>query len=279
MKTKRIITALALAALSLTTFAQAPQQRPQMSEEQRMEMKAVREKYSPEIEKLKNDIAVKQAKQKSLLSSKEIDEKAVYANIDAMGALKADLQKKEIAMRSEMKKINPNAGNRNPQARPSGAREGGQMHARPRSKQMGNKPQCRSGMENGQCGDKMAQQNRAGAQGQRQGQKPQKNCKSGGKKCGMGQLSEDQKAKAEEIKKTHFWLIQETEKQLELLKVQNKNVDNATRLAAIDKISALETQLAKQQMAMKLDMRKILTEEQLMQMIERQGKKGKKNRR
>ena len=61
MKTKRIITALAFAALSLTIFAQTPQQRPQMSEEQRMEVKAVREKYSPEIEKLRNGLAIKEA--------------------------------------------------------------------------------------------------------------------------------------------------------------------------------------------------------------------------
>ncbi len=266
-----------LSVFALTAFAQT-QNRPQLSEEQKQEMKSIHEKYAPEMKELKTALEVKKVEQQALLAVKEVDEKAIYANINATGKLKAEMHKKQISMHAEMQTICPNAGMRRPPMCNEGQKQCSKapQQARPQQDKMKNCPEARQGkpgMQACQKGEKMCSQARPNNPQTRPAMHTQRpeSCPQGAQKCAL-ELTEEQKAKMEEIKKTHFWLIQETENELNLLQAKNKTADTAAQLKSVDKIAALNTQLAKQKMAMKLEMRKVLTEEQLIKQISKQNK-------
>lgn len=289
---KRTITLLVAAAAAVTgLIAQPNANRQALSQEQKEQMQEIREKYAPKIKEIKDDIRLKQVEQKTLLASKEVDEKAVYATIDAIGELKTSLHQETTSLRNEMKEVCPNAnkmmaykhGNRGPkqgQAYRKGNGQGpnnnnmrkgqgqaqrgqgvGQGQDRPRMQQgqgmhNNNRPNKQKAYANGQ-GPRHQQGMQQGRQGQ--GMIFGANCK----------LTDEQKTALAEIRKKHFWDIQETQNELALLKAKNTTVEE--RQAAYAEVNALQTKLAKQRMAQKLELMEQLTEEQRMQMISKKN--------
>ena len=266
--------ALVLSTITTGIFAQTRPQAKELTEAQKEQMSEVKEKYAPAISDLRQEINVISTEQHGLLTSKEIDEKSIYANIDKMGQLKADMQKQTLAMRGEMKTICPSKGQ-------TGMRSV-KMH-------QGNKNQgksCDNGKQEmhkkgqGVNAKKNANSSRNCAQGQKmnKGQKGQgmKSSNKGQKVKGQGgsmneflDLSIDQAEQISEIRTAHFWTIQETENQIALLKA--KSTTSEDQLKSIDKVSALQTKLAKQKMSVKLETMKVLTEEQRIKMIAAKG--------
>ena len=264
--------ALVLSTITTGFFAQGRQQANSATAEQKEQMKEVKEKYSPELTELRNELRLVSTEQRVLLSSKEINEKAIYANIDKMGQLKTDMHKQTLAMHGEMKTICPAAGKKH------GAKQGQQMKGERKGAKMGEGKTPQRGhqaqAQNSQRPQK-GQQNKGMKQGAKQGNEGQSNCTQGPRKGENSRLKLDieQTEQIAEIKAAHFWKIQETQNQIALLKA--KNTSPEAQLASIDDISSLQTQLAKQRMAVKLETLKVLTEEQRMQMIAmHQGKKG-----
>ncbi len=305
MKTRKFIAVLMLSALTTGIFAQPQVKRTQLTEEQKEQMTEVREKYAPKMQELRNELRVKKAEQDALLSKKIVDEKAVYANIDATAAIKTEMLKNTAALRGEMKEICPNDGQgqfagrqhlngpRNGMGQGQGQRpRNGQGYAQGKGQTAQQGQMQGSGQGNGV--KQGAHQKQAYAQGRGQGNRA-------GNKQGMGQgrgqeygnrglrgngqglnqgrgfgldLTEEQQAKMTEIKTAHFWGIQETQSEIELLKAQN--ADAEAKVESIDELSALQTKLAKQKMAMRLEMRDVLTEEQLMTVVAKQDQRGRR---
>lgn len=286
---------LLVAVLATVTSVMAQANAPQktLSPEQKEQIKEVREKYSPKIKEIKDELRFKQVEQKTLLASKKVDEKAVYATIDAIGELKASLHKETSALRSEMKDVCPNAGKmmastRQGNKRPSngqGVRQGQGNRPGKQTMHQGNERSQRQGMQQGQNskGQHMAQNskrpqgNKSGIKTGKKGQGSQHGMRNEGNQGQKRQtpkldLSDEQKTAIAEVKKEHFWSIQETQNELALLKAKNNTLEE--RQASFNEMNTLQTKLAKQRMALKLDIMSQLTEEQRMQMISKMQHKG-----
>lgn len=268
-----------LMALSIGIFAQNQPQNKQLTEEQKEQLDNIHKKYAQDINDINDELRYAKAEQQVLFSSKTIDEKAIYANIDKIGELRTKLQKQTLTMQSEMKKICPIERQefipnfqRGPRQRNGarGRRPGMQDDATPNNNKMQD--------ENATAQNHFAQKNpqRGNAnQKERMQYKKQNPERGNGPKChpdnGMFfaeqlNLKPEQKTQIETIKKEHFWDIQETKNQLTLLEAQNSNPEDL--LNATDEINTLRTKLSKQEMTVKLEIINVLTEEQRMKMIE-----------
>lgn len=259
---KVIMMMLVMSSITTGIFAQQRSEGKQITEEQKEQMKAVRDKYSPKMAEIKNEMHVIMTEQKALLSSKSIDEKAVYANIDKMGILKTDMQKQMLSMRSEMKTICPEMseckGGKRHQAQ-QGGEKGKQMHGEKGGKRgQGEAKQCE-----GQCKAKDTPKKEQSCSKEQCSKAEARGNK--GHKGAKLDLTDEQKAEVAEIKKAHFWTIQELENEISVLRAKAKGAED--QLASIDEISALQTKLAKEKMSVKLEVIDILTEEQRMKSI------------
>lgn len=296
---KRTITLLVAAAAAVTgLIAQPNANRQALSQEQKEQMQEIREKYAPKIKEIKDDIRLKQVEQKTLLASKEVDEKAIYATIDAIGELKTSLHQETSSLRNEMKEVCPNAdkmmayrnGNRGQMQGQAYRKGNGQgpnnanMHNGQGKAQRGQgvgQGQARQGMQQGQGMRNNNHPNKQKAYANGQGPRHQQGMQQRGMQQGrQGQgmmfganckLTDEQKTALTEIRKKHFWDIQETQNELALLKAKNTTAEE--RQAAYAEVNALQTKLAKQRMAQKLEVMEQLTEEQRIQMINRMNHK------
>ena len=286
MKNKMTVLLVIMFTIASGAFAQTQPKAARLTDDQKELMQEVREKYSPKIDKIQQELRVVSAEQKAALSAKSINEKTVYANIDKMSALKKDLQKEGLMMHKEMVGICPFADKKQgfgPQQKQAFRGNGQGVQKRDDKNGQG----MHQGRTSGQ-GQAMTQGagNRKMTQGKGQascpqGQMHQRNGQRGnGLNNGQGQktqkfsgencvMSDEQKTQIAAIKKTHFWGIQETENELAILKAKNVSVDD--KLASLDKVSALQTKLANQKMAERLEVMQTLTEEQRMKMVAHQG--------
>lgn len=262
-----IMVAIAMMTITTGAFAQGREKSDQLTDAQKEQMKEVKEKYAPTIKELRSELHIATTQQKVLLSSQEIDEKAIYANIDKMGELKADMQKQTLAMRTEMKDICPEAckgqhGNKARAQKGNNSKEGKGGHARAakEGKKEGMSKRPQHGEQLAKCDAKGGSQ-KCQKGGAEKGQK--------GQDCKL-KLNTEQTDQIAEIKKAHFWKIQEIENEITLAKAKG-NKEDAKMIA---EINALQTELAKERMAVKLETIKILTEEQRMQMIAMKSEKG-----
>jgi len=276
MKTRKIITVLMLSALTTGIFAQNRENKTPISEEQKTQLKEVRDKYSPKMKELAQELKYKQAEQDVLLSSEKVNEKAIYANIEEIGKLRLAMQENALAMRAEMKDICPMDGmrefqkQRGPRQMKQGDKDGqgrGNMRAAEGKK---GKQEAAKGEPKGN----KAQMAQNCEQGPKKGEGPKEGMRQGGKRQGPAidlNLSEEQKTAIAEIKKEHFWDIQEIQNEIKLLKAKNSSIED--QLASAKEMNALYTELAKEKMAVKLEVREVLSEEQLMKVIAKQGMK------
>lgn len=284
MKNKVIMMALVMSTITTGIFAQARPQTKTLTDAQKEQISEIKEKYAPAISELRQEIRITSTEQHGLLTSKTIDEKAIYANIDKSGQLKADMQKKTLAMRGEMMEICPF----NSQARNQSIHKGNMPEKRAYNKRQ---DQNKQGQNTQGLHQKRSQNTQSmsskgkkayAAKGQQnhgktKGQGMQKGVRGQGnninanspRQTNLLKLSPEQTAEMAKIKKEHFWEIQETQNALALLKVKNVSLEN--QLKAVDEISALQTKLTKQKMGLKLATMKVLTEEQRIMTIAKRG--------
>lgn len=283
MKNKVIMMALVMSTITTGIFAQARPQTKELTDAQKEQISNVKEKYAPAISNLRQEIRVISTEQHGLLTSKTIDEKTIYANIDKMGQLKADMQKQTIAMRSEMKELCPLAKKGQGMHQSKTAKK----HINGKRQNQGNQVNSnqkvhQKGAQNAQCMSPKGQKTYAvkGEQNRNnnKGQGIQKNGRGQGNKRNANsprhenllKLSTEQTEEIAQIKKAHFWEIQETQNELALLKVKNANAEEQVK--AVDEINALQTKLAKQKMSIKLETMQVMTEEQRMIVIAKKGR-------
>lgn len=252
---------LIVSTITTGVFAQSRPQKSELTDEQKEQMQVVREKYAEDLKELRGEMQLIATQQKVLLSSKTIDEKAIYANIDKIGMLKANMQKQMLAMHGEMKTIVPDAqkGKRSHSMKKSSGHRDSKMH-QGKTAQRGQRPQENASKGRQHQGRNMNAPCTANAKG-----------KENNRAKGLN-LDIDQAEQIGEIKKAHFWTIQETKNEIALLKAESKNAENKEK--AIDELSQLQTKLAKQVMAVKIETMNVLTEEQRMKMIATKGKQG-----
>lgn len=286
-----------MSTIITSVFAQARPQTQQLTEEQKEQMQEVKEKYAPAISEFRQEIRVVSTEQHGLLTSKIIDEKAIYANVDKMGQLKGDMQKQTLTMRSEMQEVCPFDRQTLRQGRVMGNRQGlGSMGnhqgrnntANNNQRLHQNGPRNGQGMQNGQGTNarktgmnnsskiyaQKGQQNKPGNKGQGMQRGVRGQGQVLGANVGNGEknflnLSIEQAEELSEIKTSHFWTIQETQNEIALLKAKNSSSED--QLKSIDEVNTLQTTLAKQKMALKLETMKVLTEEQRMMLIAKRG--------
>ena len=277
---KRTILLLVAAATVTSLWAQPRANRTTLSPEQQTQMQEIRNKYAPEIKDIRDEIRLKHVEQNTLLASKIIDGKAVYATIDAIGKLRASLHETTSAQREALQQVCPNADKAWAYQRGQRSMQEQGFHQGQGNQQGMRSGQGRQGM--GQCATPQRQQmkNNKGqrpqgkhmaiGQGARKGMKHHQALGQGyqgqgimfGPNC---QLTDKQKTMMANIRKEHFWNIQETQNKLALLKAQNTTPEE--RQAAFSEINTLQTKLAKQRMTMHLEMMSELTEDQRIQML------------
>lgn len=282
MKKTTIMLALVLSTMTSVVFAQAKQERAQLTEDQKVEMKEVHDKYAPLMKDLKAEMHVLMVEKNVLLTSQEVDADAVYSKVEEIGALKAKMQKQQLTARMEMQEIAPDMKKCN-------QKQGQKMHGDKKGPKCDKEGKsCDNGGEKcGKSDDRKMNNDKGGKQMAEAGHdrgdraakgeqgRPNKGEKAEQGKARKGglELTEEQKEQMAEIKKAHFWNIQELENSISLVKAENVTIEQ--QLASVDKVSKLQTKLAKEEMAVKLEMMEILTEEQRMKAIAIQDKKGK----
>lgn len=122
MRTKMIIASAIAFSCSLNAFAQtktaakpkaaAAAEAPKteddgmkLSEDQRKKMKEIHLRTQKEITPLKNQVGEKKARLKTLTSADQPDMNEINKTIDEMSALKAEMQKKRLASRMEIRAL------------------------------------------------------------------------------------------------------------------------------------------------------------------------------
>jgi Spy/CpxP family protein refolding chaperone len=126
---------------------------------------------------------------------------------------------------------------------------------------------------------------RKGDRGEQQGKKgygiKQKAGKQMGKDRNMLDLSDEQKAQMKEIRVAHLKETKELKNELEVIRLKQKHlmtaekVDKNSIMDNVDRLSNIQNQLAKKQIDNKMEIREILTEDQLVLFMSHpKGKKG-----
>lgn len=280
------VTIMMVIALSVMTsvFAQKKNNRVELTEVQKTEMTAVHEKYASDMKELKDEMRLIQTEQKALLSSEEINEKAIYAKLEEMSEAKAKMQKQQLSMRIEMQEIAPDMamkGRGHARQGEGCSKQGEGRSEKGCAKEGGNK----GGEKSDKCCSK--DECKAGDKSEMRGQrgehkKPAGECEKKGKshdakgaKCTKDAalaLSDEQKTQMADIKKAHFWTIQELENKMAVLKAENTSLED--QLSSINDFEKVQLALAKEKMTQRLEMMNVLTEEQRMQSIAKQGQRG-----
>ena len=280
--------ALVMSTITTGIFAQARQQNKQLTEEQKEQMEAVKSEYLPAISELRQEMKVISTEQRILLSSQNIDEKSIYANIDKMGKLKVDMKKQTLAMRGDMQEICPlDAKGSRQGMRPTRMHQNNDGKGQKTARNGEGMHQGGMKMQNNQQGDVKGQKRTDAPKMMAQNKGMEKGDKAQGMKEGRGKqqlmgakgnegrsrnfvnLSVEQKDEIAEIKRSHFWTIQETQNEIALLNAKSQSVED--QLKTVEKIGALQTKLEKQKMAEKLETMQVLTEDQRMKMIASRG--------
>lgn len=277
MKTKQFMLVLLMAVFASSMFAQP--KTCTLTPEQKVEIEKVREAYAPKFQEIKQEMRVLGAEQKALLSSKVIDEQKVYKNLDKMSELKVAMQKQMLSMHKEKVAIAPEAGKK----------KGHGMKPKQCASKQGKGKSCDKavkgqGKGKGQgkaCTSATCAQGPKAKQGKhsRQGAKKGQQSKRQGAK-GMN-FTDEQKEAMKAVKMASFWEIQDTKNAISVLKANNVTVDD--KLKSLNKLGDLQAQLAKQKMAVKLQMIDLMTEEQRMKAVamhnQPRSQKGKQHRR
>ena len=244
-----------------------------LNEEQKEQMKEARIAFAKTTINLKNELGELHAKQRTLFSSAKPNMKQIYANADKISDLKNQMKKEEIGMKLDIRSFlteEQQVMMANRLKHKKGVRHGkkGQMGQAKRS-EMGRKQQ---GIQKGERG---LQQRKKGSEFKLKAGKQMR------KDRNMLDLSDDQKAQMKEIRLAHLKETKDLRNELEVIRLKQKHlmtaekIDKNSIMENVDRSSDIQNQLAKKQIDNKMEIREILTEDQLVLFMSHpKGKKG-----
>ena len=254
-------------------FKQRGDQTSVLNEVQKEQMKEARIAFAKATIDLKNELGELHAKQRTLFSAEKPNMKEIYANADKISELKNQIKKEEIGMKLDIRSFLTEEQQMK-MAKHSKHRKG---VMRDKKGQMGQANRAEMGIAK--------QGMRKGDRGEQQGKKgygiKQKAGKQMGKDRNMLDLSDEQKAQMKEIRVAHLKETKELKNELEVIRLKQKHlmtaekVDKNSIMDNVDRLSNIQNQLAKKQIDNKMEIREILTEDQLVLFMSHpKGKKG-----
>ena len=254
-------------------FKQRGDQTSVLNEVQKEQMKEARIAFAKATIDLKNELGELQAKQRTLFSAEKPNMKEIYANADKISELKNQIKKEEIGMKLDIRSFLTEEQQMK-MAKHSKHRKGAM---RDKIGQMGQANRAEMG--------RAKQGMRKGDRGEQQGKKgygiKQKAGKQMGKDRNMLDLSDEQKVQMKEIRVAHLKETKELKNELEVIRLKQKHlmtaekVDKNSIMDNVDRLSNIQNQLAKKQIDNKMEIREILTEDQLVLFMSHpKGKKG-----
>jgi Spy/CpxP family protein refolding chaperone len=254
-------------------FKQRGDQTSVLNEVQKEQMKEARIAFAKVTIDLKNELGELHAKQRTLFSAEKPNMKEIYANADKISELKNQIKKEEIGMKLDIRSFLTEEQQMK-MAKHSKHRKG---VMRDKKGQMGQANRAEMG--------RAKQGMRKGDRGEQQGKKgygiKQKAGKQMGKDRNMLDLSDEQKAQMKEIRVAHLKETKELKNELEVIRLKQKHlmtaekVDKNSIMDNVDRLSNIQNQLAKKQIDNKMEIREILTEDQLVLFMSHpKGKKG-----
>lgn len=254
-------------------FKQRGDQTSVLNEVQKEQMKEARIAFAKATIDLKNELGELHAKQRTLFSAEKPNMKEIYANADKISELKNQIKKEEIGMKLDIRSFLTEEQQMK-MAKHSKHRKG---VMRDKKGQMGQANRAEMG--------RAKQGMRKGDRGEQQGKKgygiKQKAGKQMGKDRNMLDLSDEQKAQMKEIRVAHLKETKELKNELEVIRLKQKHlmtaekVDKNSIMDNVDRLSNIQNQLAKKQIDNKMEIREILTEDQLVLFMSHpKGKKG-----
>jgi Spy/CpxP family protein refolding chaperone len=242
-------------------FKQRGDQTSVLNEVQKEQMKEARIAFAKVTIDLKNELGELHAKQRTLFSAEKPNMKEIYANADKISELKNQIKKEEIGMKLDIRSFLTEEQQMK-MAKHSKHRKG---VMRDKKGQMGQANRAEMG--------RAKQGMRKGDRGEQQGKKgygiKQKAGKQMGKDRNMLDLSDEQKAQMKEIRVAHLKETKELKNELEVIRLKQKHlmtaekVDKNSIMDNVDRLSNIQNQLAKKQIDNKMEIREILTEDQL----------------
>ena len=254
-------------------FKQRGDQTSVLNEVQKEQMKEARIAFAKATIDLKNELGELHAKQRTLFSAEKPNMKEIYANADKISELKNQIKKEEIGMKLDIRSFLTEEQQMK-MAKHSKHRKG---VMRDKKGQMGQANRAEMG--------RAKQGMRKGDRGEQQGKKgngiKQKAGKQMGKDRNMLGLSDEQKVQMKEIRVAHLKETKELKNELEVIRLKQKHlmtaekVDKNSIMDNVDRLSNIQNQLAKKQIDNKMEIREILTEDQLVLFMSHpKGKKG-----
>ena len=248
-----------------------------LSDQQKEQVKEAKIEFAKATKDLKNEMNELRAHKKTLMSAEKPNLKAIYFNIDKASDLKTRLKKEQLAMKLDMKSIltdKQKAMVANRPMRNKGMRLGGKGKMKNSQARM-----CREGGHNKagfQIGNGQKMRNGKG-QGRKRMQKSEQD------KNWMN-FSDEQQGQMKELRLAHMKESKELKFQAEELQLKQKhlmsseNIDEALVMKNIELLSGVQNKLEKMKVDHKMEVRKILTEDQLSLFLSHSGMyKGHRN--
>jgi Spy/CpxP family protein refolding chaperone len=237
----------------------------EFSDQQKEQIKESKIEFAKATKDLKNELNELRAHQKTLMSAEKPDLKAIYSNIDKASALKSQLRKEQIAMKLDVKLVltdDQKVMMANRPTRNKGMRQG-------RKDRMNRDAVCdKGGMAQGQrFGNGNGNGKGSGAKGMKQGRQNDN----------MMNLSDEQKVQMKEFRFTNMKESKGLRDEVEELQLKQKhlmtseNIDEKLIMENVDRLSGIQNKLDKMKVDQKMEMRKILTEDQLSLFLSHSG--------
>jgi len=233
------------------------------SDQQKEQIKKAKIEFAKATKDLKNELNELRAQQKTLMSADKPNLKAIYANIDKASDLKNRLKKEQFAMRMDIKSV---LTEEQKQMRLSCVK-GKQRMKRGETNKMQNE---HSKMHNDGVRNK-----RGVAYGRsfaHQGMQKDRQNKN------RLNLSDEQKEQMKDLRIAHFNASKELRDQVEILQLRQKqimtseNIDEKMIIENMDRLSGIQNKLAKMKVDHNMEVRKLLTEDQLILFLSHSGK-------
>lgn len=242
----------------------------EFSDQQKEQIKQSKIEFAKATKDLKNELNEIQAQQKTLLSAEKPDLKAIYANIDEATDLKNQLKKEQIAMKLDVKSVltdDQKVMMANRPMRKKGMRQAGKGRmGNGQARKCGNATCSNSGFGKGE--------GRGNGNGKGSGSK---GMKQGRQNNNWMNFSDEQKAQMKEFRTAHMEESKSLRDEVEELQLKQKhmmsseNIDEKSIMENIDHLSGIQNKLAKMKVDHKMEIRKILTEDQLSLFLSHSG--------
>ncbi|BAX79949.1 periplasmic heavy metal sensor [Labilibaculum antarcticum] len=244
----------------------------EFSDQQKEQIKESKIEFAKATKDLKNELNELRAHQKTLMSAEKPDLKAIYSNIDKASALKSQLRKEQIAMKLDVKSVltdDQKVMMANRPARNKGMRQGGKDRMTKGQGRMNRDAVCdKGGMAQGQrFGNGNGNGKGSGAKGMKQGRQNNN----------WMNFSDEQKGQMKEFRTAHMKESKSLRDEAEELQLKqehlmtSENIDKKLIMENVDRLSGIQNKLDKMKVDQKMEMRKILTEDQLTLFLSHSG--------